>query len=281
LYTGKTFLLTGATKGIGKQIAISLATNNAQLIAIARSNDDLIKLKNDLQNKGGPHLYYSLDVSNELLVKQIFDEINQQVSLLDGIINCAGSFGSIGKFEETSPSQFLESIQINLMGSYNICYHGFKLLSKAPKGKIINFAGGGVTGTFPNYSGYACSKIALTKLTENLSVEYPTLNINIIAPGFVKTDLANQTIMAGYSAGSFYEKTKKMLLDGGIDVKFTVDLVNYLLSDEANGISGKLISAPWDQWKEVHYQKEIKENPDFCTIRRIDNKYFTSIASDI
>ena len=274
-------MLTGATKGIGKQIAINLAINNAKLIAIARNNDDLIKLQDDLQSKGGPHLYYSLDVSNELLVKQMFEEINGHICFLDGIINCAGSFGSIGKFEEISPSQFLESIQINLMGPYNICYHGYQLLNKAPKGKIINFAGGGVTGPFPNYSGYACGKIALTKLTENLSLEYPDLDINIIAPGFVKTDLANQTIMAGEKSGSFYQKTMEMLLEGGIDVSFTVDLIHYLLSDQANGISGKLISAPWDQWKDLHYQKEIKENPDFCTIRRIENKYFTSIASDI
>jgi hypothetical protein len=46
------------------------------------------------------------------------------------------------------------------MGPYNICYHGYQLLNRAPRGKIVHFAGGGVTGPFPNYSGYACGKIA-------------------------------------------------------------------------------------------------------------------------
>ena len=130
------------------------------------------------------------------------------------------------------------------MGAYHVCYYGFSFLQKAPRGKIINFAGGGATSAFPCYSGYATSKIALVKLTENMSIEYPSMDINCIAPGFINTPLANQTLAAGDKAGSFYEITLQMINErGGVDVKYAVELVQFLLCEKSNGITSAPASA--------------------------------------
>ena len=279
MFTEKTFVLTGATKGIGYHIAQNLSKNNAKCIFISRTQVDLDLLRNDLKKSEKQHKYVALDVSNEVKVKELFQEIETTRHCIDGIINCAGTFGAIGKFDQVSPTEYLQTLNVNLMGAYNICYYGFSYLQKAPRGKIINFAGGGVTSSFPNYSAYATSKIALVKLTENMSIEYPSMDINCIAPGFVKTPLLDQTLRARNKAGSFYETTLQMIEDGGIDVKYAVELVQFLLSEKSNGITGKLISAPWDDWYLKTFQDKIKEEKDFCTLRRIDHKFFKIVES--
>jgi short-subunit dehydrogenase len=274
LFEHKTFILTGATRGIGYQIAQKLFNNHAKCIFISRSEQDLLRLKNNLKDIYNANTYLSLDVSNEKNVKKKFEELSSRINCIDGIINCAGAFGEIGKFDQVSPKAFLQTLRVNLMGVYNICYFGFPFLKNASRGKIINFSGGGATSPFPCYSGYATSKIALVKLTENLSVEYPTMDINCIAPGFIKTDMVKQTVKAREKAGLFYETTLQMIENGGIDVKYAVDLVHFLLSESSNGITGKLISAPWDDWSSKTFQDKLKNENDFCTLRRIDDNFF-------
>ncbi len=279
MFAGKTYILTGATKGIGNQIAQNLSKKGARCIFISRNHADLERLRIILDDSINFHLYEKIDVSNESEVKLLFSKIEKIVFCLDGIINCAGNFGAIGKFDQIEPTAFLRAFHVNLMGAYNICYYGFSLLLKATRGKIINFAGGGATSAFPHYSGYAASKIALVKLTENMSIEYPHLDINIIAPGFIKTELLDQTLLAGDKAGDFYGKTLKMLDQGGVDVNYTVELVQFLLSEMSNGITGKLISAPWDDWNSQMFQDKVKVDKNFCTLRRIDDKFYKRMNS--
>jgi len=147
-------------------------------------------------------------------------------------------------------------------------------LKKAKRGRIINISGGGTTSPFPNYSSYACSKTAIVKLTENMSVEYPKIDINAIAPGFIRTRLADQTLKAKEKAGKFYNKTQKMVKSGGQSMKKAVDLVMFLLSKESEGISGKLISAQYDDWSNPNFIDRLKTDKDFCTLRRIDHIHF-------
>lgn len=281
MFSGKTYLLTGASQGIGNHIAHDLARKGARLILVSRNIIGLENLNKVLENTKANHIVIPLDVSNCLMVEQAFINIESLAPQLDGILNCAGSFGTIGKLEDVTPTNFLQSIKVNLLGSYNTSYYGLSSLKKVGRGKIINFSGGGVTNVFPNYSGYSCSKTALVKLTENLAEEYPGIDVNIVAPGFIKTKLAEQTIDAGEKAGSFYQKTIEMLLHGGNDPKNPVDLVSFLLSRESDGISGKLISAQWDNWKNCNFQKKLKDDKDFCSLRRIDDKYFQKMNSDL
>lgn len=152
------------------------------------------------------------------------------------------------------------------------------LLKRSKKiGKIVNLAGGGGTGPFPNYSAYAASKVSVIRFTENLSLEYAgKINVNAVAPGFVATRIHAQTLKAKGKAGkAFLEKTKKEIEQGGISPEKAADLASFLLSDNSNGISGKVISAPWDPWENPHFQNRLKTDPDFCALRRIDDiKFF-------
>jgi short-subunit dehydrogenase len=274
LFLNKTYIITGATHGIGKAISHHLALSNAKLILISRDISELNQIKKQLHHPES-HTCYNIDVVNSTNVELLFVELEKEYPCIDGLINCAGSFGTIGKLEDVNPVAFQYAINQNLLGPYNMSYFGLQMLLKTGHGKIINFSGGGATDAFPNYSGYACSKIALVKLTENISIEYPYLDINIVAPGFIKTRLSSQTLEAGKKAGSFYEKTKEMIKEGGVDVVYAIDLVSFLLSSDSDGISGKIISAPWDNWKSKLFQNKLRTDNDFCSLRRIDNRYFT------
>ena len=217
---------------------------------------------------------YPFDISDFNSTKSFIDHIKVKVTHIDALINCAGTFGQIGKLEDVSPEDFSLAFQTNLFGCYNMCFHGLTLLRRAKKGRIINFSGGGATSPFPHYSSYASSKTALVKLTENLSSEYPEFDINIIAPGFIKTRMADQTLKAKEKAGEFYKKTQKLVKSGGQSMNKVVDLVMFLLSKRSEGISGKLISAQWDDWDNPDFISKLQTDKDFCTLRRIDHVHF-------
>ncbi len=275
MFSDKIIIITGASSGIGKEISLNLSKENAQLIFISRNLSSLKILSNGIHNN--KNLLYSLNVSKTKEVQKFYQFVKSKYSRIDCIINCAGIFGPIGKLEQVSPDNFLIPIQTNLIGTYNMCYYGLPFLKKSEHAKIINFSGGGTTSSFPNYSGYACSKIALVKLTENMAIEYPNLDINIIAPGFIKTPLAKQTIKSKEKAGTFYTKTIEMLNNGGVSVKYVVSLCKFLISNKSDGISGKFISAPWDNWEKQSFIDKLKTDKDYCTLRRIDNKFFQAL----
>ena len=100
--------------------------------------------------------------------------------------------------------------------------------------------------------------------------------MNCISPGFVVTRLHQQTLEAGpkMASDTFFEKTKQMVESGGVPPEKAADLTAFLLSSESDGITGKFIAVPWDPWAEAEFQKNLREDKDFATIRRIDNKSF-------
>jgi len=272
---GKTIVLTGASMGIGYAVAKRCAADGARLVLISRHRNDLEKIEPTLQHR--PHEIYPLDVSNVDLVGQFSAYLEARYDHVNGLINCAGIYGPIGKTDEVSPTEFAEAVQINLLGTFNMCHALLPLLKKSPRAKIVNFSGGGAASPFPRYSAYAVSKIAVVRLTENMAIEYAPdgIDINVVAPGFVNTRLHQQTLEAGEKAGKdFVEMTKKQIETGGVPPEKAADLTAFLMSPASDGITGRFISAPWDPWQEASFITLLKQDKDIATLRRIDNKTF-------
>ena len=72
----------------------------------------------------------------------------------------------------------------------------------------------------------------------------------------------------------FYENTKKQIEEGGVPPEIAAELTIFLLSEDADGITGKFLSAPWDPWQDKTFQEKLREDNDLATLRRIDDKYF-------
>jgi len=186
----KVVILTGVSSGIGFSIAQAL-DKKYRLVLISKTETKLIKTYKKLNSE---NLFYAIDISNKEDVESTYINLNKQIDEIHALINCAGLFGAIGKVDTVSPEEFMTALKVNLYGSYLMCYYTLKSYKSLSLKKIINFSGGRAAGTFPRYSSYACSKIALVKFTENMAFEYPNTDTNIIAPGFIKTNMTKDVL---------------------------------------------------------------------------------------
>ena len=279
LLESKTVIITGGSLGIGLAVAKKCALEGATVLIAARNNKELANACSALkQISDKPHEYFSLDVSIYEEVLSFKSWVTSKNYNINGLINCAGIYGPIGKTTTVDMKKFTEAIQINFLGTVYMCNVFSPLLKSNGKKKIINYSGGGAASPFANYSAYACSKVAIVRFTENLSIELKDDNIevNCIAPGFVITRLHQQTLEEGpgCAGDSFFESTKKQIETGGVPPEKAADLTTFLLSEQSDGITGKFISAPWDKWEEKEFQEQLRSEKDFATLRRIDNKTF-------
>jgi NAD(P)-dependent dehydrogenase (short-subunit alcohol dehydrogenase family) len=274
----KNIVITGGSLGIGLAVAKKCAEEGATVILAARNKNDLaaaLKEVKSISDKN--HQLYTLDVSNLNEVNTFADWCKKNTEV-NGLVNCAGIYGPIGKTSQVDLVAFTQAINVNFLGTVYMCSSFASVIKSKGRKKIVNYSGGGAATPFANYSAYATSKIALVRFTENLSIELADENVdvNCVAPGFVITRLHKDTITAGEgSAGkAFLENTKKQMNEGGVPPEKAADLTAFLLSDESDGITGKFISAPWDDWRSKEFQSLLKSDKDFATLRRIDNKTF-------
>lgn len=277
--SSKTILITGGSLGIGLAVAKKCAEEGARIIISARNEIDLRNAANELSGiSDANHLHYKLDVSDLDAVNTFAKWCNKNDLQINGLVNCAGIYGPIGKTIEVDMNEFSKTVNINLLGTVYMCSIFAPLIESKTRKKIVNFAGGGAASPFANYSAYATSKIAVVRFTENFSIELEDENfdINCIAPGFVLTRLHQRTLEAGeYKSGkNFFENTKEQIESGGVSPELAANLAVFLLSNESDGITGKFISAPWDKWENKDFQRMLREDKDFGTLRRIDNKTF-------
>lgn len=279
LLESKTVVVTGGSLGIGLAISKKCAEEGATVIIAARNKSDLENALAELKQISDlSHNYFVLDISSIEQVTKFKNWCLENYEDIHGLVNCAGVYGPIGKTTIVDMKKFTEAIQINFLGTVYMCNSFAPILNSTGKKKIINYSGGGAAGPFPNYSAYATSKIAVVRFTENLSLELSEDNfdINCVAPGFVITRLHKETLNTNPDivGRQFFESTKKQVENGGVPPEKAADLTAFLLSEVSNGISGKFISAPWDPWEDETYLNKLKNDKDFATLRRIDDKTF-------
>lgn len=276
LLENKNIIITGAGRGIGREIAKKLASQGANLALIARTESELKETFDIIQSYGKNYFYLTLDISDEEKVMRVFSEIIQKMDGVYCLINNAGTQSPIGPFHKISLMEWKKNIECNLFGTVNCTYAVIKQMMKKKKGKIINMSGGGATSSRPNFSAYGISKTAIVRFTETLAYEVKDYNIdvNAIAPGTINTRMLDEILEAGESTGKEFAEAIKRKEKGGDSPILVADLISFLASDLSNGITGKLISAQWDNWNEIEFQKLLRDDKDFATLRRIDNKTF-------
>lgn len=270
----KTIAVVGGSLGIGLAIAKRCVQEGAHVILGARTQKDLEKAISELNQIRGTHHFFVMDAS-QLHQVEAFADYCKDFGV-SGLVNCAGLLGPIGKTSEINLSQFAQTIQVNLLGTVNTCVTFAKIMKE--KSKIVNLSGGGAVAPFLNFSAYASSKAAIVRFSENFAREHVNeIEVNCIAPGFIKTRLHEETVKCGPTAAGkeFYERTIREMESGGTSIDFTTELAVFLLSDHSNGITGKLISAPFDPWKTPDFQERLRKEGDLASLRRIDDKQFT------
>lgn len=278
----KIAIVTGGSGGIGKVVVSALAKAGCRVTAVSVSLPELNILKGELQKVGFQIDTETADVSDYAQVQKVVSAIIKKFNAIDILINAAGVYGPIGLFSGNDIKKWSDAIQINLVGTANCTHAVLPVMMSNKAGKIINFSGGGAVNNFPNFSSYATSKAAVVRFTETIAEEFKSYNIqiNAIAPGAVNTKLLDESLEAGQKAvgDKFYEKIIKQKKEGGDSPELAANLILFLISNQSLNLTGKLISAKWDNWKEWE-ETEIQclNNTSEYTLRRIDNKYFQEI----
>jgi 3-oxoacyl-[acyl-carrier protein] reductase len=238
LLENKTILITGASRGIGKEMATLFAKEGAHLILLARNLLHLQNLKESLN-----HLYdtkiqvFTCDVSNQIQVKGIFSELRRNKINIDSVVNNAGIMkdAMLGMATE---ELMHEIYNINVFGTMFISQQASKFMLKNRNGSIINLAS--IVGTNGNkgQTVYASSKSAIIGFTKSLSKELATfgIRVNAIAPGFIETDMT-----AGMDP-KFYEKNKSMIGMGRMGKPEDIaNVALFLASDLSEYVTGQII----------------------------------------
>jgi NAD(P)-dependent dehydrogenase (short-subunit alcohol dehydrogenase family) len=268
----KVSIITGGGRGIGKSIAAAFAKEGSSLILVSRNEEELETTRQELGNPASKIEIFPADVSKEKDVGNLVDFTLKTFGIVDVLVNCAGIYGPIGLITDVDTQKWVETININLCGTLICIKAVLPSMIRNRRGKIINLSGGGATFPLPRFTAYSASKAAVVRLTESLAEEVKEhhIYINAIAPGAVNTRLLEQVVEAGEAAGKdFLAKAIKQKQEGGVPPEKVAELAVFLASPESDGLSGKLISLLWDNWREIPRHLNEIMSSDVYTLRRI------------
>ena len=239
-------LITGAGRGIGRAIALAYAGEGARLALAARTLDELKETARQTEALGASTCIIATDVTNEDQVGRMVAQALDQFASIDILVNNAGIAGPVGALQENDVSYWVQTIQVNLIGTFLCCRAVLPVMLQQDRGKIINLSGGGGTFAWENMSAYCCSKVAVVRLTEGLALELARTNIQINAldPGSIHTGMWEEMRDSAAQAGAdqLYEVGKRVTSGGGASIEQTAALAVFLASDESGNLSGRLVS---------------------------------------
>lgn len=235
---GKTALVTGASRGIGKEIAKTLAAEGAFVIVNYNGSKEAAEqVVSEITAQGGNAKSYGCNVSEFLAVEEMIKTIIAKHGKLDILVNNAGITRDnlIMKMKE---EDFDSVIAINLKGTFNTAKHVARQMLKQKSGCIINISS--VSGVMGNAGqvNYAASKAGVIGLTKSLARELASreIRVNAIAPGFVETDMTEQLSESVIEAG------KAQIPFGRFgNPKEIANAVKFLASEDASYITGQVL----------------------------------------
>ena len=235
----KVAFITGATRGIGRAIALELANEGYNIALNYRTeNEALETLKKEISELGVECYPVQGDVSKAEDSERMTKEIIEHFEQIDVLVNNAG-ITKDKLIQRMKEEEFTDVINVNLVGTFNITKNVIKYMTKKRYGKIINISSVvGISGN-AGQSNYAASKAGIIGFTKSIAKELASRNItaNAVAPGFIKTDMTN-----------VLKDEIKEAIEGTIPLKRlgtaedVAKVVKFLASDDSNYITGQVIN---------------------------------------
>ncbi|MCF8335326.1 MAG: glucose 1-dehydrogenase [Bacteroidales bacterium] len=235
----KVAIITGATRGMGEEIAYTFAREGAKLILSGRNEERGNAVQKKIREQGGNALFVKGDITsyetNQALVQTCLDTYGT----VDILVCSAGLLG-LGKLTELLQETWEKTIATNLSAVYYLTSQGIPVMKKKGKGSIVII--GSIAGykTFPAHPAYCASKGALIQLTKQIALDYgPEIRINLLNPGQVDTPLLQESTKAFPNPDTIIEETiqniplKRLGLPEDI-----AKAALFLASDDASWITG-------------------------------------------
>lgn len=273
---GRAALITGGSRGLGLEIARAFVGAGASVMICARDKHELetagVSLR--LQARAGQIIRWCpADVTDPTQIAVVVDQSIRDFGALQVLVNNAGVHGPFGLIEQIDWAAWKHAIEINLFGSVNAVRAVLPHFKAQGHGKIIQLSGGGATKPLPRISAYAASKAAVVRFAETIAEECRAfgIDVNSIAPGSLNTRMLDDVLAAGsIRVGlEFFERAIRQKQEGGDALAHGAELAVFLASSASNSITGKLISAIWDNWPEWVDHLDDLRHSDIYTLRRI------------
>jgi 3-oxoacyl-[acyl-carrier protein] reductase len=267
----KVCVVAGASGAIGVAIARRLHAEGAHLALTYRTVKPQ-KLCEELSRGPGRSACYELDVTDCLRVERVIRQIRIDFEGIDVLVNCTGIQGPIGPLETLDALEWARTIETNLLGSVYLARAVLPGMKERGRGKIILFSGGGAAYGRPYFTAYSSSKAAVVRFAESLALELEAtdIRVNTVAPGPVKSRMWDEMRAAAQAGGpKLEEELKGMEETGGVSPDRAAGLVAFLASDRSQRVTGRLLSAVWDDWEDFAKGMEGIATTEAFTLRRV------------
>ena len=234
---GKVAIVTGASRGIGRAIALRLSQEGASVVVnYAKGADQAKDVVSAIEAAGGKALAVQADVSKTAEIRDLFDRTQETYSQIDILVNNAGVI-LYKPVAEVTEAEFDNLFAINVKGTFFACQEAAKRMAEG--GRIVNFSSSTTAMLLPTYGAYVATKGAVEQLTRSLAKELGDrqITVNVISPGPTDTEL----FTVGKTAEQIQRFTQNTALGRLGKVEDIADVTAFLCSEQARWITGQNI----------------------------------------
>lgn len=242
---GRQALITGASRGIGRAIALQFAREGATCWLVATSAEKLHETRALIEAEGGQAHVHVCDVSDRAAVQAMLDAAITTMGHVDVLVNNAGVYHA-ARLVDIEPEDFDRVMRVNVHGAFHVMQLVLRHLQQRRSGKVVNIASTAGKWGSMNQSAYNASKHALVGLTRCAALEMGPfgVNVNAICPGFVQTDMLGEFEAHARILGVPFETVldngrKRVPLGRFLQPEEVAHLAVYLASAESDGMTGQ------------------------------------------
>lgn len=262
-------VITGSSSGIGRALAEHLLQQDHRVWGVARSDQTEFAAQHPAN-----FVASKCDISDWTQAAALASAITAAWSHIDGVVACAGVQGEMGLATTVDPLRWSTTVRLNVDATFFAFRALHPLLAKTSRrAKFVAFSGGGATKARTHFSAYAVAKTGVVRLIETIAEELRAepIDLNAIAPGAINTRLTEEVLALGPNivGPAEFALAQKQKASGGASLEKVFGLVDWLLSNQSDGISGKLLAAPWDPWDKLGAHTADLTSTDIYTLRRI------------
>ena len=268
---GQVAIVTGAGRGIGRAISLAYAREGAKLALAARNEAELEETAAAVSELGGEAITVRTDVTSQVGTERLARRVVEHFGRIDVLVNNAGISGPVGPLQSNDIAEWVDTINVNLTGTFLVCRAVIPVMLQQGGGRIINLSGAGVANAWSNMSAYCSSKAAVVRLTEVIAQELDGqgITVNALGPGSVHTSMWEKMTEQAADAGAdfIHQLGQRVLSGGGAPIDDCAELAVWLASAESGSLTGRIISAAADDYRSLEPRIDEIMEGDAYTLR--------------